>query len=640
MAEPSLYNTQLRAGTGDAYVVGQSQALQQGRKERDTMRSLDVQEMRGRAAQNAKAQAQEKSIQDAILKAEQQDVGRFQPQYESTFATPSRLRITEIANSKRPSRMSEAFLEAQQLEGIGTTLKNANAAIDLTLQNLEKTNPGEYDLNEVDKLLTTQGIDLITKGYKLGPNEMKSMVAKTIEEYPAINRKKVYDNFVKETETKKNKISFNTDPTGLNRTKQEIEANVYLDIIPKKNNKGDYVKDVNGNVVYDTRFAGERVFQDQMANPKTRLLYKTQKENQLKDAGINAQYQKDLLEIGKLTDPGAKQRAFDENEFRYFIEPFMPGKDSWITQSMSQEQIKQFREQKSITESEREAQKIRQIVDVGTRPVYEEKVMGGSGNETGLETVQQVNLTKNQADRFRADALNTTFYAQDKNGILRPVSNVALDEGISQEVNVIHRTVFNRGQGINVLTNDGKMIKIPKDKIPKGNQGNIGKNGLFDGGQFNKKIVENAIKEMKKQGLQPAVFGPSGKPVKINNVDELAIGNNVLGNTAYYEITPLKSQEEKDKEEFSLTKNNEKGPTAKNAVRIMKIGTPKRLYVPIKGSTSLTGIIKGNLGSKNYDAMLQNGSIQQEKATKNSLLESYDQNPGQPTAPPKKIKIK
>jgi hypothetical protein len=639
MAEPSLYNTQLRAGTGDAYVVGQSQALQQGRKERDTMRSLDVQEMRGRAAQNAKAQAQEKAIQDAILKADKQDVGRFQPQFESMFATPSRLKITEIANSRRPSRLSESFIEANQLQGIGTTLKNANDAIDLTLQNLEKTNPGEYDLNEVDKLLTTQGIDILSKGGQLGPAEMKSMVAKTVEEYPTINRKKVYDNFVKETETKKNKISFNTDPTGSNRTKQEIEANVYLDIIPKKDDKGNYVKDVNGNVVYDTRFAGERVFQDQMANPKTRLLYKTQKENQLKDAGINAQYQKDLLEIGKLTDPGAKQRAFDENEFRYFIEPFMPGKDSWITQSMSQEQIKQFREQKSITESEREAQKIRQIVDVGTRPVYKEKVMGGSGNQTGYETVQQVNLTKNQADRFRADALNTTFYAQDKDGILQPVSNVILDEGISQEVNVIHRTVFNKGQGINILTTDGKMVKPPKDKFSTDFQKNIGKNGFFDGGQFSKEVVERAIKEMKKQGLQPAVFGPTGKPVKINNVDELAIGN-VLGNTAYYEITPLKSQEENKEEEKFLTKNNQKGAAAKSTLRIMSLGTPKRLYVPIKGSTSLTGIIKGNLGSKNYDAMLQNGSIQQEKATQNSLLESYDQNPGQPTAPPKKIKIK
>jgi hypothetical protein len=639
MAEPSLYNTQLRAGTGDAYVVGQSQALQQGRKERDTMRSLDVQEMRGRAAQNAKAQAQEKAIQDAILQADKQDVGRFQPQFESMFATPSRLKITEIANSRRPSRLSESFIEANQLQGIGTTLKNANDAIDLTLQNLEKTNPGEYDLNEVDKLLTTQGIDILSKGGQLGPAEMKSMVAKTVEEYPTINRKKVYDNFVKQTETKKNKISFNTDPTGLNRTKQEIEANVYLDIIPKKNDKGNYVKDANGNVVYDTRFAGERVFQDQMANPQTRLLYKSQKENQLKDAGINAQYQKDLLEIGQITDPNAKQKAFDENEFRYFIEPFMPGKDSWITQSMSQEQIKQFREQKSITESEREAQKIRQIVDVGTRPVYKEKVMGGSGNQTGYETVQQVNLTKNQADRFRADALNTTFYAQDKDGILQPVSNVILDEGISQEVNVIHRTVFNKGQGINILTTDGKMVKPPKDKFSTDFQKNIGKNGFFDGGQFSKEVVETTIKEMKKQGLQPAVFGPTGKPVKINNVDELAIGN-VLGNTAYYEITPLKSQEEKKEEEVILSKNNQKGAAAKSTLRIMSLGTPKRLYVPIKGSTSLTGIIKGNLGSKNYDAMLQNGSIQQEKATQNSLLESYDQNAGQSTTAPKKIKIK
>jgi hypothetical protein len=639
MAEPSLYNTQLRAGTGDAYVVGQSQALQQGRKERDTMRSLDVQEMRGRAAQNAKAQAQEKAIQDAILQADKQDVGRFQPQFESMFATPSRLKITEIANSRRPSRLSESFIEANQLQGIGTTLKNANDAIDLTLQNLEKTNPGEYDLNEVDKLLTTQGIDILSKGGQLGPAEMKSMVAKTVEEYPTINRKKVYDNFVKQTETKKNKISFNTDPTGLNRTKQEIEANVYLDIIPKKNDKGNYVKDANGNVVYDTRFAGERVFQDQMANPQTRLLYKSQKENQLKDVGINDQYQKDLLEIGQITDPNAKQKAFDENEFRYFIEPFMPGKDSWITQSMSQEQIKQFREQKSITESEREAQKIRQIVDVGTRPVYKEKVMGGSGNQTGYETVQQVNLTKNQADRFRADALNTTFYAQDKDGILQPVSNVILDEGISQEVNVIHRTVFNKGQGINILTTDGKMVKPPKDKFSTDFQKNIGKNGFFDGGQFSKEVVERAIKEMKKQGLQPAVFGPTGKPVKINNVDELAIGN-VLGNTAYYEITPLKSQEEKKEEEVILTKNNQKGAAAKSTLRIMSLGTPKRLYVPIKGSTSLTGIIKGNLGSKNYDAMLQNGSIQQEKATQNSLLESYDQNAGQSTTAPKKIKIK
>lgn len=637
MPEPSLYNTQLRAGTGDAYVVGPSQSLQQGRHERDVMRSLDVQDMKSRALQQAKAAAQQDAIEKEMLKPDAHDVGRFQNYFANDLVNPTIQRIVKI-NPKAPNARSLHLLEAQNLNNAGLTLKNANDTIDLSLGNLEKTRPGEYDLAEIDRAVTAKATDYLKKGNKLGPAEIQGLIDETIQEYPSINRNKVYQNFIKQTEGKKNKMSINTDPSGSNRTRQEIEAHPYFDIIPQKKKNGDYVRDTNDNVVYKTRFAGDRVFKDHLANPQTALLYREQKSSQLKDPGLKSQYEADLIEIGQTQNPAAKQRAYDELEYKYFIEPFMPGKDSWATRDMTAEQIKQFREQKSLTESEREAEKSKMVVNVGVRPVLKEAVQGGTGKRTGTEYVQQVTLTKDQANKVALDATNTTFFTQNKDGVLTPAKGIVLDQGISPDVNVVHRTYFNKGQGLQWIGKDGQATwQIPKGILPPSLANSLTTKGLFSGMEFNQEKVQQAIKILKEKGYQPVVVNQTGKPYKVDSAEDLAHVN-VLGAADFFEITPLKQQAEK-KKGVSLSKNNSTGDMA---LRIMNLGLPNRLYIPVNSQSPLKGIVQGNLGDQAFTEMLQRGSFAQDDATMKSLLgEVKKAAPTQPAATTqKKIKIK
>lgn len=608
MPEPALYTNQLRAGTGDAFVVGQSQSLQQGRHERDVMRNLDVQDMKSRAMQQAKAAAQQDALEKEMLKPDAHDVGRFHNYFANDLVNPTIQRIIKI-NPKAPNARAQHLIEAQNLNNAGLSLKNANADIDAFLQNVETTFPKAYDLAQLDKYITDAALAHVKKTGQIGSDDIKAIGDNAIQQYHNINRSGLYEEFKKGSQTRSREASIELDPTGQNRTSTKVKVNPYIDIIPITNKKGRVVG-------YDTRFAGERVYQDHINDPRLNRLFQVQKQAQLQNPDVKAQYEADLKETGQISNPAAKQRAYDELEYKYFIEPFMGNKESWAMENMDEKRIRQFREQKSLTESEREAEKSRQIVNVGVRPILKEAVQGGTGNRTGTEYVQQVTLTKDQANKVALDATNTTFFTQNKDGVLTPAKGIVLDQGISPDVNVVHRTYFNKGQGLQWIGKDGKLTwQIPKGILGPGLTRVLTQKGLFAGGEFNQEAVEAAIKVLKSKGYQPAIANSAGKPYKIDSAEDLAHVN-VLGAADFFEITPLKQQAEKNKG-ISLSKNNSTGDMA---LRIMNLGLPNRLYIPVNSQSPLKGIIQGNLGDQAFTEMLQRGSFAQDEATMNSLI--------------------
>jgi len=622
---PSLYNT-TGAGTGDAVVLGPSRALQVGQHERDRMIRLDSQEMQANAQSAARAKAMQDKIDEDALKADIANVGRFQPYYNESHVLPSKQRLLD-QQRKGPLTRGMAFNEATNLGTVGKELGALNTEIDNYLTQTEGTYPKAYDKAQLDKFITDEALNAVRSGKKLDAVDIQNLGEKARQQYHSINAPQLYEDWKKETQNRKNKVSLNTDPTGLLRTKQDVEVNPYIDIIQ--------TKDKNGNVQIQTRFAGDRVFRDQITDPKLNVLYQEQKRRQLSDPAIKADYEKRLAEAGEILDPGKKQRAIDELEHDYFIEPFMGGRQSWATKNLTQEQIRQFHEQRKLTDSEREIQRASELRPIGAENRMKADNTGSRGKALALGGT----FTKDDAAGISVGGPGQSVYVM-KDGFLQKVPNPGFTQGVGQNYQVTTENIV-RGGLFMQDPKTGKTFIFRKDQasrpsLKKMSDSYFSDKGFMDGATMQPELFNGAIADIKKKGLVPVTYGKGGKWVPVEDA-------NIMYSVGRVKPTPFMRL---DIEELQATKpkggapvlgkNNAKTPQEAVTNIFMKTpGLAGTVYVPLSEAQTARAATQKYVGTDKWNAEIQK-LISDQQVLNQDMFNGSKEGTGVKAATPKK----
>jgi len=516
--EGSVFNTRGVSNTGDSVILGPSNSARLAERERNRNINLDVQDMRTQAAMKAKAAAQaEKEANDA-LKIDVADTGRFQNPYNTKFVEPHLKEVGDLYRSGQ-LRNSKAtvYEKAGRLKGVGQSLANANKAVEDYLTQTEGTYPKAYDRAVLDQLITKKSIEKIEKDGQLGADDIQSIGEAARQEYHALNRPGIYGTFKEGTKGRSRKMSFTDDPTGLFSSSQSVEVGPYQDITP--------IKDKNGRVTgYDVRFAGERVYRDQMTDPRTAQLYKVQKEERLKDAAILKAYEADLASNLQITDPVARQNANDELEYKYFIEPEMGRPESWAMTNMDEKQIKKFVQARSLTDKERE---IRQAAKTAFQEP--ENRIGADGRTKSKQNSFAGTFTKEDAAGIVVGSPEIMVMVDGK---LQKVKNPGIKQGVGQTYRVTSENII-RGGGLMVMKpGDNRPHYIAKDFFSKEtgiktDPTEFQATGFMEGGQFDADKINKAIEIAKKKGYKPVVLGPNGKYVPVNEAADFVVAGRV-----------------------------------------------------------------------------------------------------------------
>lgn len=595
MATPSLFNTLGRSNTGDAVVIGPSRALQAGQHNRDQMINLDVQNMRSDAVSAQKAKAMQDKIDEDILKPDVADVGRFQKYFIENHVNPSYKGLVELRAKKgKPLDRLDAFPGALGLKTKGSELAEANAAIDDYLNQNELTHPKAYDKALLDKYITDKALKHIQAGNSIGADDIQRFGEESRQQYYNINAPHIYDEWKKETQNRKSRVNLNNDPSGLLRTRQDIEVNPYVDIIQ--------TKDKNGNPILDTKFAGDRVFRDQMNDPRTRTLYLEQKKNQLQDPTIKAAYDKKLAEAGELVDPNVKQKAIDELEFNYFIEPFMGRRESWATKNLTQEQIAKFVKQEPLTDSQREIQKASELRPLGA----ENRMKPGDQGSRGKALSLGGTFTKDDAKGISVGGPGQSVYVM-KNGYLQKVPNPGYTQGVGQNYQVTTENIVRGG----LFMQDPKTGKTyifrknmaTRPSLQKAGDGYFSDRGFMDGTTMQPELFNGAIEDIKKKGLVPVTYGKNGKWLPVKDA-------NIMYSVGRVKPTPFMRLDIEDLQEYTpkkggapvLGKNNASPQQAVTNVLLKTPGLAGTVYVPLSEAQTARSATQKYVGTDKWNS--------------------------------------
>jgi hypothetical protein len=580
----SVFNTRGVSNTGDSVILGPTNSARLAERERNRNINLDVQDMRSQAAMKAKATAQAEKEANDLLKLDVADTGRFQNPYNTKFIEPHLKEVGDLYRSGQ-LRNSKAtvFEKAGKIKGVGQSLANANKAVEDYLTQTEGTYPKAYDRAVLDQLITKKSIEKIEKDGQLGADDIQSIGEAARQEYHALNRPGIYGAFKEGTKGKSRKMSFTDDPTGLFQSSQTVEVSPYHDITPIKNKKGR----VTG---YDTRFAGERVYRDQMTDPRTAQLYKVQKQERLKDPATLATYTANLASAAQITDPATRQDAIDELEYKYFIEPEMGSPESWAMTNLDEKQIKKFVQARSLTDKERE---IRQAAKTAFQEA--ENRIGPDGRTKSKQNSFAGTFTKEDAAGI---VVGSPYIMVMVDGKLEKVPNPGIKQGVGQTYRVTSENII-RGGGLMVMKPGSNKAEPLYGSFFQGEKGIKAdpkvfyRNGFMEGGTFDKDQMDKAIEVVKKKGYTPVVMGPNGKYVPVNaGTDFVALGRVKPEPFMELDISELQAKED----EATPVVNTEGNPVGQALSIFFKgPGRSGKIYTPLtQAGTAKAAAMKYN----------------------------------------------
>lgn len=519
----SVFNTRGVSNTGDSVIIGPTNSARVGERERNRNINLDVQDMRSQAAMKARAAAQAEKEANDLLKPDVADAGRFQNPFNTQFVQPH---LAEMADLKRKNQLlnnrATVYEKAGKLKTVGQSLANANKAVENVISQTSATYPKIYDPALFDAAITKEAQDRIMKGEVIGPAEIQEIAERVRDS--TLNAPQIYQDFIDQTKGNERVQSFTADPTGLFSTSQTLKVNPYLNINKMMGKKGEFLG-------YEGRLAKERIYYDQMNNPRTKRLYEINKANQLKNADLMKAYQTDLAKAAEETDPNKKQDQIAELEYNYFIEPFMPKADTWAMQNLDEKQIKKFVQARSLTDRERE---IRQASKTAFQEA--ENRVGADGRTKSKQNSFAGTFTKDDAAGI---VIGSPYIMVMVDGKLQKVPNPGIKQGVGQTYRVTSENII-RGGGLMVMgpgsttaqsLDPDFFLKKPGDKTTwkkiKTQPTYFQKNGFMEGEQFDADLMNQAIEIAKKKGYKPVTLGPNGKYVPVNEAADFVVAGRV-----------------------------------------------------------------------------------------------------------------
>lgn len=620
---PDIFRTRGRSNTGDAAVVNPGRALQTAQHERDRNIQLDRDAIRNQELARLRSQAMQDEFEKSILKPEVDDVGRFQEFHNQNYLNPYAQWLSNAKANKTLNR-GNAVVETQKVKTKGLELAQANKAVDNWLTENELTYPKAYDKAGLDRIITDSILKDLQAGKTVGADDVQRYGDQARQNYESINRPHLYDEFKKDSNSKHRFAELNTDPSGLNRTSQKFKVNPYIDIVQKFDAKGRPVMNSNGSPVYTTRFAGARVFRDQMTDPKLAQLYRSQKERQLSDETIQAAYNANLKEASQIKNPNTKQRAIDELEYKYFIEPFMGNRESWAMKELSNEQIRQFHEKRSLTDSEREIERASELTPVGAENRVKTDATGKTLGNRGKALSLAGTFTKDDAKGISVGGPGQPVYVM-KNGYLQKVENPGFKQGVGQNYQITTENVV-RGGLFMQDPKTGQVYSVKKEFFNRPSLSRLGndfytKRGFMDGVAYSDDLMQAAVEDIKKKGFTPVVYGQNGKTVPVDNASTLFS----VGRVRPEPFMRLDVEELQEKQtEKGLPPITVNGKTAAPGVTNILMATPGlsgTVYVPLSDAQTARTSAQRYVGTGKWDADIR-------KLVQDQILLNQDQYTG------------